>query len=144
MDEEEVNVKQEEVPVTEAPPKKKRILTEAQRLAFMKGREKRMMNLERKRQEKLEQEEVKTDPPIPDPPMPVLERQTNAEPKTTFQDDGIRELLIDIRDRLTPSPVPARAKRTYTRRAVEQPKIVEEEEEEAETNVPPRKILLWM
>jgi hypothetical protein len=37
--------------------KPKRVLTEAQRLAFLKGREKRMANIERKRQEKLEAED---------------------------------------------------------------------------------------
>ncbi len=39
--------------------KPKRQLTEAQRLAFMKGREKRLANIEKRRQAKLEQEEAK-------------------------------------------------------------------------------------
>lgn len=38
--------------------KPKRQLTEAQRLAFMKGREKRLANIEKRRQEKLEQEKA--------------------------------------------------------------------------------------
>jgi len=51
-----VNVIVDPAQATEAPPKPKRQLTEAQRLAFLKGREKRMANIERKRQEKLEAE----------------------------------------------------------------------------------------
>jgi len=76
---------------TEEKPKK--VLTEAQRLAFLKGREKRMANLEMKRQqvkeETIEQtieqpvvdamdESPKTDSPDESPPdPPVLKRQTN-------------------------------------------------------------------
>lgn len=46
--------------------KPKKVLTEAQRLAFLKGREKRMANIEKKRLEKEEQ--------LPDPPMPEVKR----------------------------------------------------------------------
>ncbi len=41
---------------TQVEEKPKRQLTEAQRLAFMKGREKRLANLAKKREEKLEAE----------------------------------------------------------------------------------------
>lgn len=46
--------------------KPKRQLTEAQRLAFLKGREKRMMNIEMRRQEKLEAESNAEAVPIPE------------------------------------------------------------------------------
>lgn len=49
------NVNIDTVP-TESPVAKKRYLTEAQKLAFLKGREKRMANIERRKQEKLEAE----------------------------------------------------------------------------------------
>lgn len=53
------NMKPLEVPPSVlASGKPKRQLTEAQRLAFLKGREKRMANLERKRQEKLEANKI--------------------------------------------------------------------------------------
>lgn len=75
--------------------KPKRVLTEAQRLAFLKGREKRMANIEMKRQQLLETEPVEL-PPVPEspttdvpdespatdedvPPIPILKRQTNVD-----------------------------------------------------------------
>lgn len=50
----------------------KKQLTEAQRLAFLKGREKRMANIEKKRLEKEEAEAV-----VDAPPKPKLKRQVN-------------------------------------------------------------------
>jgi len=84
--------------------KPKRVLTEAQRLAFLKGREKRMANIEKKRQEQLEQTQTpvttnesdhhsdteesssgestaKED--IEQIPIPKLKRQTNKMEETT-------------------------------------------------------------
>ena len=52
-------------------PKTKRVLTEAQRLAFMKGREKRLANIERRRQEKLEAIEASTGSLPDSKPKPV-------------------------------------------------------------------------
>jgi len=46
--------------------KPKKVLTEAQRLAFLKGREKRMANIEKKRLEKEELKEVEAPPPMPE------------------------------------------------------------------------------
>lgn len=54
--------------------KPKKVLTEAQRLAFLKGREKRMANLEKKRLADLELASASMSPP---PPKPKLKRQTN-------------------------------------------------------------------
>ena len=53
-----------------AAPKPKKVLTEAQRLAFLKGREKRMANLEKKRLEKLEAFQQESTPAPPPPPVP--------------------------------------------------------------------------
>lgn len=47
------------------PVKPKKVLTEAQRLAFLKGREKRMANIEKKRLEKEEVKEMDMPPPLP-------------------------------------------------------------------------------
>lgn len=64
--------------------KPKRVLTEAQRLAFLKGREKRMANIERKRQEKLEAESVNHDPIIhPTPSIPEPDPDPEPKPETT-------------------------------------------------------------
>jgi hypothetical protein len=60
--------------------KPKRVLTEAQRLAFLKGREKRMANIEKRRLEKEEQKQVESEP-IPALPSPVLKRQVAADVK---------------------------------------------------------------
>lgn len=63
--------------------KPKKVLTEAQRLAFLKGREKRMANIEKKRLEKEEAKQVEEAPapaPEPIPEMPTLKR---AEPRST-------------------------------------------------------------
>lgn len=66
--------------------KPKRVLTEAQRLAFLKGREKRMANIEKKRLEKLEVAETETPPPAtvpkpvtPEPPKPVTPEPPKPE-----------------------------------------------------------------
>jgi hypothetical protein len=67
-------------------PKPKKVLTEAQRLAFLKGREKRMANIEKKRLEKEEAKQVEEAPaptetkPEPPPEIPTLKR---AEPRAT-------------------------------------------------------------
>lgn len=67
--------------------KPKKVLTEAQRLAFLKGREKRVANIERKRQEKIEADGEAMAPPPPKKkrttatknPEPVTETETQQE-----------------------------------------------------------------
>ena len=60
---------------------KKRVLTEAQRLAFLKGREKRLANLEMKRQAKLDElDNLKTQDTLPDD-SPEPEPEPEPEPK---------------------------------------------------------------
>jgi hypothetical protein len=67
--------------------KPKRVLTEAQRLAFLKGREKRMANIEKKRLEKLESSSSLPEAPvvIPDVP-PKLQVPDVPEPSTVIPD----------------------------------------------------------
>lgn len=64
--------------------KPKKVLTEAQRLAFLKGREKRMANIEKKRLEKEEAKQVEEAPaPAPEPPPPEMPTLKRAEPRAT-------------------------------------------------------------
>lgn len=73
--------------------KPKRVLTEAQRLAFLKGREKRMANIERKRQEKIEAEqETKPDMEITPPePIPSIARETTTVTETIITENQVND-----------------------------------------------------
>lgn len=103
--ESETSVKSEthENEETKAQEKPKRQLTEAQRLAFLKGREKRMANLEVKRQEK--EEALKAGLMSPPPPK-------RKAPAVTMDDsyaDIIAQRVIDKLSSVrmpTPSPSP--------------------------------------
>jgi len=75
--------------------KPKRVLTEAQRLAFLKGREKRMANIEKKRLEKLESSSI-SHPEIP----PTLQVPDVLEPSTVIPE-------IPTPPPPTPSAIPA-------------------------------------
>lgn len=77
-----------EDPAPESEAKPKRVLTEAQRLAFLKMREKRTLNLERKRQEKEEAE-------------------TKAEPKATMDDSYADIIAQRVIDKLQSYKLPA-------------------------------------
>lgn len=141
--------------VQEAKPK--RVLTEAQRLAFIKGREKRLANLERKRQEKLEAEQSvqpteervsTTEPKLPQvdpPPIPVLKRQTNAEkPPSASLDDHFAKKVVEMlyskfnEEAIAEEEPPP--KRKYTRRA----KPVEQAKPPTPPVPPPQKTFNWM
>lgn len=89
--------------------KPKKILTEAQRLAFLKGREKRMANLEMKRQAQQEQQLAEespiTDSPDEDyepiqeelvPEPPVLKRQTNHIEQTPLPSEPVLDATKPI------------------------------------------------
>jgi len=58
----------------------KKTLTEAQRLAFLKGREKRMANIEKKRLEDEEKKAIETQTFSP-PPKPKMKRQPKVKPE---------------------------------------------------------------
>lgn len=64
--------------------KPKRVLTEVQRLAFLKGREKRMANIEKKRQEKIEQSEEIVAAAEPKPKA-VRRRTVKSKKETTME-----------------------------------------------------------
>lgn len=114
----EVSEDKVEIQQIPAPSKPKRVLTEAQRLAFLKGREKRLANIEKRRQEKIEevQQSIKEDIP----PKPILKRQTN---KQEIDYDAIADRILqrlsdrnavsDTEEEEEPKP---RQKRKYTKR----------------------------
>lgn len=61
--------------------KPKRVLTEAQRLAFLKGREKRMANIEKNRLAKLEFQEATKEETVVEPePEPVAPKMEEKKP----------------------------------------------------------------
>ena len=95
-------------------PKAKRVLTEAQRLAFMKGRQKMEMNRALKKQKlELMKEDVPEPaaaprrarstkpkavmevPPVVSPPKPILQR-SKAVPNAPPVDDGLGDDMTDI------------------------------------------------
>lgn len=91
-------------------PKPKKVLTEAQRLAFLKGREKRMANLEKKRLEKLEafqQEPTPAQEPLP-PPPPVEPQAPPPPPALVIDENKIAERVASLVVERMPK------KRTYT------------------------------
>lgn len=89
----------------------KKVLTEAQRLAFLKGREKRMANIERKRQEKLEAQQGGVEPEPT--PKPTKKRVKKEKPEPVSQPERVVE----------PTPPP--------------PPVVEVKEEPVDDKAPP-------
>lgn len=79
----------------------KKVLTEAQRLAFLKGREKRMANIEKKRLEKEEAKQVEEAPPAVEPPpeMPTVKhaepRATSTPPPPTIDENKIADTVAE-------------------------------------------------
>lgn len=82
----------------EAPPKKRQ-LTEAQRLAFLKGREKRMLNIQKKREEKEEAERLKKEEEQPllaeAPKEPELKKVKIETPTREPTDDSTAEKIAN-------------------------------------------------
>lgn len=115
--------------------KPKRQLTEVQRLAFLKGREKRLANIEKKRQEKLEEETamrtqtdippspvkvkkerkprtkkvVEESPPPPPPPVPSQDPNPPSKAPQVEQDIAKSEATDDKAEGILPpvAPMPA-------------------------------------
>ena len=119
--------------------KPKRQLTEVQRLAFLKGREKRLANIEKKRQEKLEEEtamRTQTDippspvkvkkerkprtkknveePPPPPPPVPGQDPDPPSKAPQVEQDIAKSEATDDIADGILPPVAPKPAVSIFT------------------------------
>jgi len=116
-----------DVPVV-AEVKPKRQLTEAQRLAFLKGREKRLANIARKREEKLEMERaIETKPvdaPVSPPPLEkITERPAPTAIRTPdFNPDEIADKVASlvherIKSELPPPPPPKKPRKPRTPRA---------------------------
>ena len=109
--------------------KPKRVLTEAQRLAFEKGREKRMANLEKKRQEKLEalavSEEKENIPPpsqpklvTPPPPSPKpVTPPPVSPPRFSFDYEKLADEVVNrLESRRKPTSPIVPTKRKYVRK----------------------------
>lgn len=139
-----------------APPKPKRVLTEAQRLAFLKGREKRMANIERKRQEKKEAEEeglIMKEETVPeekpkakvvkekDPVVVDTDPDKAAEKIAAFVFDKLKELK---KEDVSADPEPVKKpKRKYTRRV--KPVVSSDEERSPSPVAPiPKRVFSWM
>lgn len=135
-------------------PKPKRVLTEAQRLAFLKGREKRMANLERKRLEKAEAQAM-TEPPEstkqPDVDVPVgIDKPKPKSPEpvpvatATKIDIDYDELAKRLAVHMEP---PKPTKRAYVRRKPVNPTTPPRQSYSPETPSPPRvsrPMTLWL
>lgn len=85
-------------------------LTEAQRLAFLKGREKRMANIEKKKMEKAELEQLSGEPFTQEPepePVPEKPKVTRKPRKTKIPVDVKVELEVVKEDTVPDSkPMP--------------------------------------
>ena len=91
---------------TSVPTKPKRVLTEAQRLAFLKGREKRMANIMKKREEKLEAEQMEfVEEPVPARIDPEPEAKSDPDPVEEIQDPPKKKRRVATKI-ATPTPVP--------------------------------------
>lgn len=120
-------------------PKPKRVLTEAQRLAFLKGREKRMANIEKRR---LEKEEAEAATETSKKPRKTPEPATEAPPeipqlqRETAQDHDIiaDRIIAKITPLLEPKEKP---KRAYNRRPKPEPVSPPPPQ-------PPLKKFIWM
>jgi hypothetical protein len=115
-EEEQQEEEHQESPIPESKPR--RVLTEAQRLAFIKGREKRMANIEKKKQEK-----------------EAIHKEEH--------EDFAAKIADMVLSKIKTEPVPEKpklVKRKYTRRIPESP----EEEPVAPPPPPPQKVFNWM
>lgn len=121
--------------------KPKRVLTEAQRLAFLKGREKRMANIEKKRLEKLEMEgqvdtqvETKTSSKQEETKKPDSPPPRPANPPQVIPDDFADQIASKVAEKIKPVTPPPVKKRKYTKRVKapvqspipERPQLVQE------------------
>lgn len=139
---------------------KKRVLTEAQRLAFLKGREKRMLSIQKKKEEKQEaerlakEEEEKEIKPASTEPLPEV-KQPLLKPKEEVHDDDDEKakkiadyvylkLMKDVE--ALPPETPVKPKRAYRRRTKSAPILSTEDPEptvKPASLLPPEKIISW-
>lgn len=128
--------------------KPKKVLTEAQRLAFMKGREKRMANLEKRRQEKLEAQQFEAQPSetqaMDDEAIPAGDATPLAEQVTQMVIERLSKLKIDGEDTVAPPPKKPRIKREQKVAVIVDPPIVEDEVAEPKTEASKKPQFLWV
>lgn len=140
--------------------KPKKQLTEAQRLAFLEGRKKRMANIEKKKQEKEEEEakkqeentiETQIEPPercpTPPPPSitPVMDPDATAQKIADFVLDKIRAIKEEERkmnQEVVPLPKP-RKPRQPRKKSISPPLTPVKDEPKIEQPIPQR-IFNWM
>lgn len=146
-----------ETPQTDVKPKRQ--LTEAQRLAFMKGREKRLANLAKKREEKLESERANSENSNMEVPAPTPIKQeevvhAKSEDVVRGQDDEWAVKVADmVYNRIKSAPPDPKPKRKYVRKikpeVIAPPQVEEESQEEEEEGYKlfapvPQKSYCWM
>lgn len=103
--------------------KPKKVLTEAQRLAFMKGREKRLANIEKKRLEKLEAENKLEEIQTVVAPQP----QTQTEP---INEDKLAKRIVEMIQQQAPPKKPRKTRQP-------KPKADPEPESKPDSQTPP-------
>jgi len=124
----EVQQEVEKTVETLLPAKPKRVLTEAQRLAFMKGREKRMANLERKRQEKAEAAAADY----------VAEPAPETPPASTmFTDEFVDAVAERLASKMKPPPAAPKKRVPRKPRTPKAPPATVVVEEKSEDPTPP-------
>jgi len=94
-------------------PKPKRVLTEAQKLAFMKGREKRAANIQ---QRKLEKQQEQQHPDVIPTTPPQSKKAPPPDVDYDLLADKLAERLSAKQKPSTPPITPPPKKRGYTRR----------------------------
>jgi hypothetical protein len=87
--------------------KPKKVLSEAQRLAFLKGREKRMANIEKKRLEKLEADMASEEFTLPQaPPAPPKRTRTSKKKDSKPEPEEESKLVAEPQPDPEPDPQP--------------------------------------
>lgn len=106
-------------------PRPKRVLTEAQRLAFLKGREKRMANIAARRAAKSEETlsipAEESSAPVPVKPLPKSPINRPVTPDPNDLANRVAHLVYEKlnSEEVTPPSTPVKPKRKYTRKAPE-------------------------
>lgn len=157
------------IPPEPAPPAKpKRVLTEAQRLAFIKGREKRLANLERKRMEKEEAKMLEaTQPPdisaqakpvevVIDTKVEIDEKDTIIEKRADQQEEEViyEKLITKIKEEYnlerkdTPHPAapgaPVKPKMARVRTVKKEAPAISTKASPPPTSTPPQNQTMWL
>lgn len=131
-----------EIPVQAEP--KKRVLTEAQRLAFLKGREKRMLNIQKKKEEKeellkLKKTEAPRQEPIEEAKQEIAEVDEDGHAKKVAE-YVYKKIMGGFEQ---PETIVSPPKRTRKPRASKASNNKGENEKVDLPPAPPQKIISW-